>query len=665
MLRKVLLMAAGAVLLGCHHTAQAQCEVDQIQPLSLGRSAMDAEGDILLWGDIGFSTIEGFIAIRRRVGDEWIAQQIVHSGVINVQNLFGTEVAMHNNVLAVSDTFEAVPDRSPVAGGAVYVYRRDGDQWNFETKLTAPDEQGEKFGRSLAMHGNTLVIGDAPQDVDDVDGAGAVYVFQYLNGKWVFDVKLTDPNGEDGALFGSAAALHNDRLLIGAPGDQGSNGTVFAYRRVDGDWVLEQQLSAIGLANQRFGRSIALDGDGDTAVIGAPEDLGQLGSAYVFRFQNDQWDFETKLTAANPVGNWAFFGNEIVISDDASTLLIGAPFDFEAGFEVGAAHLFLFQQGHWVETAKLIGSDTNGIFGSEMALLGDTALIRGKGPNGEDPKVYVFAGINNSDCNNNGEPDGCDIANGTSFDSNDNGIPDECEGVPDFNGDEIVNVDDLLFLLKAWGSDEADTNQDGVTDVTDLLALLGAWGPLNPPVTCPADAQGACCNPHGTAGCNDSTCCDAVCATDPYCCETSWDSICVNHAQELCDCPGPQGCGEADAGDCCAFGGNGTPGCDDPACCELICDAADPFCCEVQWDAECAMLAQLVCNDCPPAVCNPDAPDCCEDQSPKVDPGCNDPDCCGLICEMDPFCCTVVWDGICVNEANIYCAVCGGDPPGR
>jgi len=664
MLRKVLIMAAGAVLLGCHHTAQAQCEVDQIQPLSRGGSAMDAQDELLIWGHVGFSTVEGYIAIRRRVGEQWIPEEILHSGAINCLNLFGARLDLSDDVLVISDHFEC----SLPAGGVVYVYRRDGDQWPLEAQLTAPDEQSEGFGTSIALHGDTVVVGASGEDVNGVISAGSVYVFQKVNGKWTFESKLTDSTPDEIALFGTGLTLYGDRLLVGAPGDQGT-GTVFAYRRVDGQWALEQELSGFGLANQRFGWSIALDGDGDTAVIGAPEDLGQLGSAYVFRLVDGQWDFETKLTAENPVGNFASFGDEVVVSNDSETIVVGAPVDSEGGFVAGAAHLFHFQQNHWVETAKLIGSDTTSNFGRQIALIGDQALIRGQAPapgvNADFHNIYVFAGIEPVDCNNNGEPDGCDIANGTSFDSNDNGIPDECEGVPDFNGDEIVNVDDLLFLLKAWGSDEADTNQDGVTDVTDLLALLGAWGPLNPPVTCPADAQGACCNPHGTAGCNDSTCCDAVCATDPYCCETSWDSICVNHAQELCDCPGPQGCGEADAGNCCAFGGNGTPGCSDPDCCELICDAADPFCCEVQWDAECAMLAQLVCNDCPPAVCNPEAPDCCEDQSPLVDPGCNDPDCCGLICEMDPFCCTVVWDGICVNEANIYCAVCGGDPPGR
>jgi len=58
-----------------------------------------------------------------------------------------------------------------------------------------------------------------------------------------------------------------------------------------------------------------------------------------------------------------------------------------------------------------------------------------------------------------------------------------------------------------------------------------------------------------------------------------------------------------DGGDCCAS--NGTPGCDDPVCCELIC-AADPFCCDTSWDGICAGAAAEQC-----AVCNEPQPGAC------------------------------------------------------
>ena len=108
---------------------------------------------------------------------------------------------------------------------------------------------------------------------------------------------------------------------------------------------------------------------------------------------------------------------------------------------------------------------------------------------------------------------------------------------------------------------------------------------------CPG--TGSCCGAAGGRGCDDELCCETVCACDPFCCETEWDSGCGDHgfgnppsgcgAAELCECVPI--CGQPEAGDCCT--GHSTPGCDDAACCEAVC-ACDPFCCETEWDFNCA-----------------------------------------------------------------------------
>ena len=87
------------------------------------------------------------------------------------------------------------------------------------------------------------------------------------------------------------------------------------------------------------------------------------------------------------------------------------------------------------------------------------------------------------DCNGNGIPDACDIANGTSLDLNSNGIPDECESSPcpwDLDGDGVVGASDLLSLLVNWGPCQgcsADFDGNGNVGASDLLALLVKWGP--------------------------------------------------------------------------------------------------------------------------------------------------------------------------------------------
>ena len=85
-----------------------------------------------------------------------------------------------------------------------------------------------------------------------------------------------------------------------------------------------------------------------------------------------------------------------------------------------------------------------------------------------------------ADCNFNGQPDDCDIAEGISFDQNGNGLPDECEPcVIDLDGDGSVGAGDLAIVLGNWGtsSESADVNGDGIVNGTDLSIVLGSWGP--------------------------------------------------------------------------------------------------------------------------------------------------------------------------------------------
>ncbi len=64
-----------------------------------------------------------------------------------------------------------------------------------------------------------------------------------------------------------------------------------------------------------------------------------------------------------------------------------------------------------------------------------------------------------------------------------------------------------------------------------------------------------------------------------------------------CDGGGIPGCGEPDTGDCCEA--DGTPYCEDEACCSSVC-SYDPHCCEVEWDDVCAADAASDPNcDCP------------------------------------------------------------------
>ena len=188
------------------------------------------------------------------------------------------------------------------------------------------------------------------------------------------------------------------------------------------------------------------------------------------------------------------------------------------------------------------------------------------------------------------------------------------------------------------------------------------------PVCGDADA-GDPCTPHDSQASNNAACCELVCDQDEYCCDTQWDSTCVDLARGFPVCGCSFECGDACAGNCCRAHDNGA--CDDPACCELIC-ASDSYCCDTIWDSVCASNARSTCTAkdeaCPVPPCGSDLlPSCCV-VSPL--PNCSDEGCCTRVCANDPFCCQSAWDSACVqsaaNEPSCGCdgPTCGGSGTG-
>ena len=168
---------------------------------------------------------------------------------------------------------------------------------------------------------------------------------------------------------------------------------------------------------------------------------------------------------------------------------------------------------------------------------------------------------------------------------------------------------------------------------------------------CGNPAAGSCCTARTTPGCSDDRCCLSICLVDPPCCSQAWDNACAQTARQVCGVCGP-GCGAATSGDCCAA--HTTPSCSDAACCATVC-AQDPFCCESEWDTNCAEAALDACAPCSEVCGAPGAGDCCTGHATAA---CSDAACCELICAADSFCCNIEWDNTCAAQARTQCMTC-------
>jgi hypothetical protein len=255
-------------------------------------------------------------------------------------------------------------------------------------KLLASDGVADdRFGNSVAVDGNTAVIG-AIYDDDKGSNAGAAYVFiRAADGTWSQKTKLVAEDGAAGDYFGISVAVNGDTAIIGASldNDKGSfSGSAYVFgRAADGTWSQKAKLIAEdGAAEDWFGGSVSVDGD--TAVIGAagdddkgsPLEGGSSGAAYVFvRAADGTWSQKAKLIAEDGATG-DHFGESVAVS--GGTAVIGAAGDSDKGTASGSAYVFVrAADGTWSQKAKLI--DENGgesdYFGKSVAVSGETAVI--------------------------------------------------------------------------------------------------------------------------------------------------------------------------------------------------------------------------------------------------------------------------------------------------
>ena len=155
------------------------------------------------------------------------------------------------------------PVRSLAGPARAYIYTRDPDTdvWTQMAKLTASDgAAGDEFGISVAVDGDTLVIGARGTDSDK----GAIYVFNKPATGWPSNTteatKLTATGGSQDDWFGASVALGGDTIVVGAAGGEDTvEGSAYVFTKNSGTWSQKAKLTpSNGEANDEFGNSVAL-----------------------------------------------------------------------------------------------------------------------------------------------------------------------------------------------------------------------------------------------------------------------------------------------------------------------------------------------------------------------------------------------------------------------
>lgn len=298
------------------------------QPDSRYGIAVALQADRALVGAY-FDAVDGQIDrgsayLHERVAGNWVEQQKLVAGNGDLREYFGLAVALDGDTAVV-----AAPGANVelLAAGRVHVFRRDVvGNWNEEQELSAPlPTLFGNYGRSLALAGGRLYVGEPFAAAGGVPEAGLVHVYRDLAGVFVFERSLREPVPVGNAAFGFSVSATPEALLIGSPqslGEAGRTGRAWLWRpgqpgqfvdltrgglqigelyglevrlsetaalisgsgwdgdgvpdqgrahywrRVGGDWLHRQSWIAPRAFTEQFGRSLALDGA--SIYLGAP-----------------------------------------------------------------------------------------------------------------------------------------------------------------------------------------------------------------------------------------------------------------------------------------------------------------------------------------------------------------------------------------------------------
>ena len=267
--------------------------------------------------------------------------------------------------------------------GEAFVYVCNGGVWTQQARLFGADSVGRAYQGSavaLSADGNTALVGGST----DNGVTGAIWVYSRSNGVWTQQgPRMWGTVLSGGANQGTSVALSADgnMALEGGPTFNDPQGAAWVFtKKSDGTWdnYFPAMLVGSNATAAHQGTSVALSGDGKTAVVGGPDDNGGAGAVWIFTLANGVWSQQTKLTGTGG------FGSAVALSSDGSIAAVGAGKDNN---KAGSVSFFTRTGGQWAPLAKLSGT-AGSLMGLSVALSGDGNTAAAGGPGGT-PSVFV------------------------------------------------------------------------------------------------------------------------------------------------------------------------------------------------------------------------------------------------------------------------------------
>ena len=307
------------------------------------------------------------------------------------QAKFGRSVSISNNgtIAIVGSSNE---DTSGTDAGAAYIYTRSGTSWTQQSKLQASDKASyDYFGYSVSIDsdGDTAIVGAYGEDTGGAH-SGSAYIFTRSGSTWTQQAKIQASDAQADDYFGISVSISGDgnTAIVSARNEDttASNaGSAYIYTRSGSTWSQQAKIQASDAqANDNFGYSVDISNDGDTVIVGAyREDTGgtDAGSAYIYTRSGSTWSQQAKIQASFG-GSEDRFGYSVSIDSDGDTAIVSAIYEDTGGASAGSAYIFTRSGTSWGQQAQIQPTNVSSSdqFGRSVSISGDGNTVIGSSP---------------------------------------------------------------------------------------------------------------------------------------------------------------------------------------------------------------------------------------------------------------------------------------------
>lgn len=187
---------------------------------------------------------------------------------------FGSAISVSGNYAAIGAP--GVEIGTAYNAGKVYLYKLVGNNWQYESAVEMSNAIGhDRFGADLFLKNDTLIVGAKQYNgFIDTDGKGKVFVYVRNGADWELQATLTASDGKRSDSFGSAVYLNNGHIIVGAKYATVSTlmaaGKAYIFKNVNGSW---EEQAVLAPSNPQyfgeFGYSVVMNSQ--MAFVGAPE----------------------------------------------------------------------------------------------------------------------------------------------------------------------------------------------------------------------------------------------------------------------------------------------------------------------------------------------------------------------------------------------------------